>query len=103
MSDLPLGHTSKPNNLSLALEPIWHIPDTQCSCMTLMLAPSKRLSEWIRDILICWYSAYLHISSVYDFSYEMEAPQYMFGSLVRPGFLSLRNGSIVVTIENHWV
>ncbi|PKI52786.1 hypothetical protein CRG98_026821 [Punica granatum] len=33
----------------------------------------------------------------------MEALEYMFGSLVRPEFFSLRNGSIVVTIEFHWV
>ena len=33
----------------------------------------------------------------------MEAPKYMFGSLMRSGFLSLHNSSIVFTIELNWV
>ncbi|PKI34367.1 hypothetical protein CRG98_045242 [Punica granatum] len=100
---LPLGQTPIPNNLPLALEPIWHMSYANRSSVSLVLALHKRLRKWICEILICWYSAYLHISSVDDLANEMDAPEYMFGSLVRPGFFSLRNGSIVITIEIHWV
>src|SRR5262249_51205377 len=33
----------------------------------------------------------------------MVAPEYMFGSLMRPGFLSLCNCSIVITIQGYWI
>ncbi|KAK8685909.1 hypothetical protein V6N13_124941 [Hibiscus sabdariffa] len=58
-----------------------------------------RLRQGISDVVIRMNFAYLHISSVYDLSYEVEAPKNVFGSLMRFGFLCLRNGSIVITIE----
>ncbi|KAK9003802.1 hypothetical protein V6N11_018698 [Hibiscus sabdariffa] len=60
---------------------------------------TRRLRLGISDVFICMNFAYLHISSVYDLSYEVEAPKNVFGSLMCSGFLCLRNGSIVVTIE----
>ncbi|KAK8557922.1 hypothetical protein V6N13_008748 [Hibiscus sabdariffa] len=66
-----------------------------------MLLLCQRLRQGISDVVICVYLAYFHISSIYDLSYEMEAPKNVFGSLMRSGFLCLRNGSIVVTIELH--
>ncbi|KAK8538770.1 hypothetical protein V6N12_034478 [Hibiscus sabdariffa] len=58
-----------------------------------------RLRQGICDVVVRVYFTYLHISSIYDLSDEMEAPKNVFGSLMRSGFLCLRNGSIVVTIE----
>ncbi|KAK8634937.1 hypothetical protein V6N13_022817 [Hibiscus sabdariffa] len=59
----------------------------------------QRLRQGISDVVILMNFAYLHISSVYDLSYKVEAPKNVFGSLMRSGFLCLRNGSIVITIE----
>ncbi|KAK8685870.1 hypothetical protein V6N13_124903 [Hibiscus sabdariffa] len=64
-----------------------------------MLLLCQRLRQGIRNVVICVYFAYFHMSSIYDLSYEMEASKNVFGSLMRSGFLCLRNGSIVVTIE----
>ncbi|KAK8541034.1 hypothetical protein V6N13_026498 [Hibiscus sabdariffa] len=58
-----------------------------------------RLRLGISDVVVRVYFAYLHISSIYDLTDEMEARKNVFGSLMRSGFLCLRNGSIVVTIE----
>ncbi|KAK8670845.1 hypothetical protein V6N13_037459 [Hibiscus sabdariffa] len=66
-----------------------------------MLLLCQRLRQGINDVVICVYLAYFHISSIYDLSHEMEAPKNVFGSLMRSGFLCLRNGSIVVTVELH--
>ncbi|KAK8523057.1 hypothetical protein V6N12_073768 [Hibiscus sabdariffa] len=60
-----------------------------------------RLRQGIIDVVIRVYFAYLHISPIYNLSDEMETPKDVFGSLMRSGFLCLRNGSIVVTIEIH--
>ncbi|KAK8619619.1 hypothetical protein V6N13_135901 [Hibiscus sabdariffa] len=60
-----------------------------------------RLHQGISDVLVRMYFTYLHLSSIYDLTDEMEAPKNVFGSLMRSGFLCLRNGSIVVTIEIH--
>ncbi|PKI60790.1 hypothetical protein CRG98_018779 [Punica granatum] len=92
-----------PNNLPLALESIWHLTYAHRPSVNLKLALYKMFHMWIKVIPIRWYSAYLHISSVYNLTYGMEAPEYVFGLLMRPGFLSLRNDSIVATIETHWV
>ncbi|KAK8562190.1 hypothetical protein V6N12_049237 [Hibiscus sabdariffa] len=62
---------------------------------------SYRLRQGICDVVVNVYFTYLHISSVYDLPDEMEAPKNVFGSLMRSGFLCLRNGSIVVTTEIH--
>ncbi|KAK8691126.1 hypothetical protein V6N13_074645 [Hibiscus sabdariffa] len=64
-----------------------------------MLLLCQRLRQGINNVVICVYFAYFHISSIYDLSNEMEASKIVFGSLMRSGFLCLRNGSIVVTIE----
>ncbi|KAK8635001.1 hypothetical protein V6N13_022879 [Hibiscus sabdariffa] len=58
-----------------------------------------RLRQGISDVVIRMNFAYLHIPSVYDLSYEVEVPMNVFRSLMRSGFLCLRNGSIVITIE----
>ncbi|KAK8700447.1 hypothetical protein V6N13_018843 [Hibiscus sabdariffa] len=60
-----------------------------------------RLRQGISDVVVRMYFTYLHISSIYDLTDEMEAPKNVFGSLMRSVFLCLRNGSIVVTIEIH--
>ena len=70
------------NNLPLALGPINSKTNTHGPNMTLMLGLWKRLSQWIYNIIICRYSAYLHVSSLNDFSNEMIAPEYVFGSLM---------------------
>ncbi|KAK8547475.1 hypothetical protein V6N12_031612 [Hibiscus sabdariffa] len=59
-----------------------------------MLLLCQRLRQGINNFVICMYFSYFHISSD-----EMEVAKNMFGSLMRSGFLSSRNGSIVVTIE----
>ncbi|KAK8504480.1 hypothetical protein V6N13_100562 [Hibiscus sabdariffa] len=59
----------------------------------------QRLCQGISDVVIRMNFTYLHISSVYDLSYEVEVPKNVFGYLMRSGFLCLRNGSIVITIE----
>ncbi|KAK8560058.1 hypothetical protein V6N12_012861 [Hibiscus sabdariffa] len=59
-----------------------------------MLLLCQRLRQGINNVVICMYLSYFHISSD-----EMEVAKNMFGSLMRSGFLCLRNGSIVVTIE----
>src|SRR5207237_801185 len=58
---------------------------------------------WVCNVIVCWYSANLHISSIDNLSNEMEASEYVFGSLVRSRLLSLRDGSIIVAIEIHRV
>ena len=50
--------------------------------MTLMLRLWKRLSQWISNIIIYRYSAYLHVSSLNDFSNEMIVTEYVFGSMM---------------------
>ena len=71
--------------------------------MTIMLGLGKRLSQWICNIVICGYSAYLNISSINDLSNEMVTPEHVFRSLVWSWFLSLCNGPIIVTIEIYWI
>src|SRR3954471_12783033 len=68
-----------------------------------MLALRKRLRQWVSNVIIGWYSANLHITSIDDLSNEVKTSEYVFGSLMRSRLLSLRDGSIVVTIEIHWV
>ena len=68
------------NNLPLALGPINIVSNTHGPSMTLMLR--LWLSQWISNIIICSYSAYLDVSSLNDLSNEMIAPEYMFGSLM---------------------
>src|SRR5262249_29044132 len=41
--------------------------------------------------------------STNDLPNQMVAPEYMFGSLMRPRFLSLCNCSIVITIQRYWI
>ncbi|KAK8663006.1 hypothetical protein V6N13_024887 [Hibiscus sabdariffa] len=60
-----------------------------------------RLRQGINDVVVRVYFTYFQISSIYDLPDEMEAPKNVFGSLMRSGFLCLRNCSIVVTIEIH--
>ncbi|KAK8680879.1 hypothetical protein V6N13_109817 [Hibiscus sabdariffa] len=67
--------------------------------MAMPLLIRLRLRQGISDVVIHMNFAYLHISSVYDLSYEVEAPKNVFGSLMRSRFLCLCNGSIVITIE----
>ena len=64
-----------------------------------MLLLRQGLCQWVCDIVISRYSANLHISSLNNFSDQMESSEYMLGSLVRPWFLSLSDGTIVITIE----
>jgi len=71
--------------------------------MVIMLQLGQCLSERICKILFSEYSFYLYIFHFYDFSNQMESPKYMFGSLMRPWFLCLCNGSIVVTIQGYWI
>ena len=70
------------NNLPLALGPINIVSHIHGPSMTLMLRLWKRLSQWISNIIIFRYSAYLHVSSLNDFSDEMIMPEYVFGSLM---------------------
>src|SRR3954470_11892587 len=68
-----------------------------------MLALCKRLRQWVSNVIIGWYSANLHITSIDDLSNEVTASEYVFRPLVRSRLLSLRDGSIVFTIEIHRV
>ena len=87
------------NNLPLALRPITYISNTKRLSVTIMLLLCQRLGQGINNVIICMYSAYLYIPSIDNLSNKMVAPKYMFGSLVRSGFFSLCNGSIVITSE----
>ncbi|KAK8985061.1 hypothetical protein V6N11_076753 [Hibiscus sabdariffa] len=69
--------------------------------VTIVLLLCQRLRQGISDVVVRVYFTYLHISSIYDLPDEMEAPKNVFGSLMRSGFLCLRNCSNVVTIEIH--
>ena len=60
------------NNLPLVLGLINIVSNTHGPNMTFMLRLLKRFR----------YSAYLHVSSLNDFSNEMIAPEYVFGSLM---------------------
>src|SRR3954471_25091794 len=71
----------------LALEPIRHLSNACRPSVKLMLALCKRLRQWVCNVIVCWYSANLHISSIDDLSNEMEASEYVFGSLVRSRLL----------------
>src|SRR3954464_2587669 len=68
-----------------------------------MLALRKRLRQWVSNVIIGWYSANLHITSIDDLSNEVKASEHVFRSLARSRLLSLRDGSIVVTVEIHRV
>ncbi|KAK8652050.1 hypothetical protein V6N13_061074 [Hibiscus sabdariffa] len=59
-----------------------------------MLMLCERPRQGINNFVIHAYFLYFHILSD-----EMEALKNLFGSMMRSGFLCLRNGSIVVTIE----
>ena len=69
----------------------------------IILLLGQCLSERICKILFSGYSFYLYIFPFYDFSNYMESPKYMFESLMRPWFLCLCNGSIVVTVHGYWI
>ncbi|KAK8985141.1 hypothetical protein V6N11_011980 [Hibiscus sabdariffa] len=75
------------------------MPSINEKCVTIVLLLCQRLCQGICDVVVRVFFTYLHISSIYDLPDEMEAPKNVFGSLMRSGFLCLRNGSIVVTIE----
>ena len=62
---------------------------------------SKRLSQWINDIIGWSYLLHEHIAFPNKFSDNMKVPFYVFGFLVRPGLLCQSNGSIIVTIERN--
>ena len=94
-----IGLWAYTNNLPLALRPITYISNTKWFSVTIMLLLCQSLRQGIGDVVVRVYFTYFHISSFYDLSYEMEASKNMFGSLMRPGFLCLRNGSIVITTE----
>src|SRR4051812_10723044 len=68
-----------------------------------MLVLRKRFRQWVSNVIIGWYFANLHITSIDDLSNEVKAFEYVSRSLVRSRLLSLRDGSIVVTIKIHWV
>ena len=67
------------NNLPLVLGPINIVSNTHGPNMTLIIRLWKRLSQWISNIIICRYFAYLHVYSLNNFSNEMIAPKYLFG------------------------
>ncbi|KAL4379237.1 hypothetical protein GQ457_02G024220 [Hibiscus cannabinus] len=96
---LMIGLWAYSNNLPLALRPITHISNVEWLSVTIMLLLCQRLRQGICNIVIGVYFAYFHISSINDLSNEMEASKNVFISLMRYGFICLRNGSIVVTIE----
>ena len=68
-----------------------------------MFWPSQLLGQWIRYIVLSRNLAYLHISSLDNLSNEMECPEYVFGSLVQLGLLSLCDGPVVVTMKLNWI
>ena len=70
------------NNLPLVLGQINIVSNTHGPNMTLMLRLWKRLSQWISNIIICRYSAYLYVSPLNDLSNELVTPEYVFGSLI---------------------
>ena len=77
-----IGARAYTNNLSLAVVPIGHSPKTEGPNMTLMFWPSQLPGQRISYIVLSRNLAYLHICSLDDLSNEMEAPEYVFGSLV---------------------
>lgn len=94
-----MSYRAYTNNFPLALEKVKHTPNTHKSSMTNMLLLCKRLCQWVIDIVKCWYFAYLHISSIYYLSNEVIVPKYVFRMLVKCRFLTLCDGTIVITIE----
>ena len=98
-----IGARPYTNNLPLALVLIGHCPKTEGPNMTLMFWPSQLLGQRISYIDLYRNLAYLHISSIEDLSNEMESLEYVFGSLVWPGLLSLCDGPVVVTMKFNWI
>ena len=70
--------------------------------MILEFALGEHLHERICHIVICGHSFNFHIIMCYYLSNQMITPEYMLRSLMRPLFLCLCNGSIVVTINSYW-
>ena len=71
--------------------------------MVLEFILGEHFRERVCHIIICWHSFHFHIISCYYLPDEMITPEYMLGSLMRPRFLCLCNGSIVVTINSYWI
>ena len=71
--------------------------------MRIKLLLGKRLSQRINNVLISEHFLYDYISPTNDFSNKVVSSKYVFRCLMRPWFLCLLNGSIVITIQRYWI
>ena len=94
---------TKQQQLPLKLRSHLNTPNAYGFCMNLMLRTWERFSQGVSHVLISGNSADLHIAPIYDISNKMISPFYVFGLLVMSRLFRLSNGSIVVTIQRHWL
>ena len=66
--------------------------------MRIKLLLGKWRSQRISNVLISRHFLYDYITPTNDFSNQVVSSEYVFGSLMRPWFIFLHNGSIVITI-----
>ena len=71
--------------------------------MRIKLLLGKLLSQKISNVFIGGHFLYDYITPINDFSNWVVFSEYMFGSLMRPWFFCLHNGSIVITIQRYWI
>ena len=79
----------KPNNLPLALDPIFNISNAHAPYMMIMVLDAKQPHQRVCNVVCGGYSAHLHISSIDYVSDQVESPEYVFGLLMRSGLSSL--------------
>ena len=83
------------------LKPIAFVSHTFGKFMKIVLLLGKWLRQEIGCILTSGHFLYLSIISANDISDNVVSSEYVFGPLMRPWFLSLCYGSIVVTIQKY--
>ena len=71
--------------------------------MRLMLRTWERLRQWINNICIRVYLAYVYITSFDNVASKVKTPEYVLGFMMVLWFLDLRNGTTIITIEVRWI
>ena len=91
------------NNLPLDLKSITFLSNNISTYVIVKLLFWKWLSQRINNVLINGHFLYDYIMPTNDLSNQVVTSEYVFGSLMRPWFLCLSNGSIVITIQRYWI
>ena len=71
--------------------------------MCLMLRPWERLRQWVGNICIRVYLAYVYITSFDNVASKVKTPEYVLGFMMVLWFLDLRNGTTIITTEVQWL